>query len=190
MLSSDKKKLDTARRVTWTTGIRKLLNTYGFGVVWASQDVGDISQFVLMFRLRLEDCGKQITLGKLSDSARLFFYKQVKYLLEDEHYITHINARRNRRTNSLLRIHQLPLRSNIRNKTESSLENKICEMCSNNCIEDEFHFIFVCTAYTDFRNIYIPKYQHLANIVTFCKILNSNDTHFLMNCIMYVKLAL
>ena len=63
------KNLDTAGRVSWATGIRKLLNTYGFGFVWASQDVGDISQFVRMFRLRLEDCGKQIFLGKLSDSA-------------------------------------------------------------------------------------------------------------------------
>ena len=61
---------------------------------------------------------------------------------------------RNGRTLCLLRIHELPLRCNIRNKTESSLENKIRQMSSNNCIEDEFHFIFVCTAFTDLRNIY------------------------------------
>ena len=46
-------------------------------------------------------------------------------------------------------VHVENLCCNIRNKTEYSLENKICQMCSNNCIEDEFHFIFVCTAYTD-----------------------------------------
>ena len=72
----------------------------------------------------------------------------------------------------------------------ASLENSLCQMCCNNCIEDEFHFIFVSTAYTDLRNIYIPENQHLANIVKFSKLLNSNDTHILMNCTMYVKLTL
>ena len=62
----------------WDTNTVK---QYGFGFVWEGQDVGDISQFVLMFRLRLEDCGKQIILGKLSDSVRLLFYKKVKSLL-------------------------------------------------------------------------------------------------------------
>ncbi len=32
------------------------------------------------------------------------------------------------------------------------LENRTCQVCKNNDIENEFHYIWICIVYTEFRN--------------------------------------
>ena len=35
--------------------------------------------------------------------------------------------------------------------------DRICTFCENNCIEDEYHFVFDCILYNDLRNDFIDK---------------------------------
>ena len=37
------------------------------------------------------------------------------------------------------------------------MQQRICNLCELNEIEDEFHFLFKCTLYNDCRNIWIEK---------------------------------
>ena len=36
-------------------------------------------------------------------------------------------------------------------------EQRICQFCKLNEVEDEMHFLFRCTAYTDIRNTFMSK---------------------------------
>ena len=46
-------------RQNWASNVRVVLNTYGFGYVWLSQDIGDIGLFISQFKVRLIDCMSQ-----------------------------------------------------------------------------------------------------------------------------------
>ncbi len=37
------------------------------------------------------------------------------------------------------------------------LENRTCQVCKNNDMENEFHFISICNVYTEFRNAMYTK---------------------------------
>ena len=40
------KSLDEADKQNWASNVNVLSNTYGFGYVWLSQDIGDIGLFI------------------------------------------------------------------------------------------------------------------------------------------------
>ncbi len=183
------RKLDLAGRHTWASNIRILLNMYGFGIIWLNQDMGDVSQFLYAFKQRLIDCDKQNISGKINESSRFEYYKQIMSLLDVEYYITNINSREIRKYLCLLRLHELPLKSNIRFKSSVNI-NVVCNMCDSNCTEDEMHFIFDCKAYAALRKKYIPNYSNLLNHVKYSRLLNCNCKKTLVNCAKYIKEAL
>ena len=37
-------------------------------------------------------------------------------------------------------------------------ENRLCTMCNNNIVEDEYHVVLECNRYSDVRKLYIKKY--------------------------------
>ena len=54
---------------------------YGFGYVWLSQDIGDISMFIAQFKFRLIDCCSQKWHSDITGSTRCDTYKEFKSLL-------------------------------------------------------------------------------------------------------------
>ncbi len=51
-----------------------------------------------------------------------------------------------------LRCGILPLHIETGRYTYTGLENRLCELCEQNVIEDEKHFICSCSFYNDLRN--------------------------------------
>ncbi len=43
-----------------------------------------------------------------------------------------------------------------------TLEDRICKMCDSLVVEDEYHFIFHCSLYTNIRD---PFLQHVGNTI-------------------------
>ena len=43
------------------------------------------------------------------------------------------------------------------------LEERICQLCDLNCVEDEFHFLCICPVYSDLRKDLYLKYSQLLN---------------------------
>ena len=79
--------LDNAGRNTWASYVRETLFKYGFGFIWLSQDVGDISIFIHMFKTRVSDCLKQDWKNHVDSSARCRHYRHFKSLLDVEYYL-------------------------------------------------------------------------------------------------------
>ena len=75
------KRYDNIGRTNWVSKVREFLFSYGFGIVWISQEVGNITQFVGIFKQRLKDCAFQVWHSEINDSPRCDFYKNFKCLL-------------------------------------------------------------------------------------------------------------
>ena len=70
--------------------------------------------------------------------------------------------------------HDLKIETGRHNKIER--KNRICDLCSLNDIEDEFHFTLICPIYKDLRLTYIPRfYINNPSMYKFIELLNSSN---------------
>ena len=75
-------------RTNWATGVKRLSYCYGFGLVWLSQDFGNMNLFIMQFKQRLVDCYKQEWSNNVHESSRCDTYKHFKTILEPEKYLS------------------------------------------------------------------------------------------------------
>ena len=67
---------------------------------------------------------------------------------------------------------------------------RLCNICQNGDIEDEFHFIFICCKYEFIRKRYIDTFYRIRpNMRKLCQLLSSNNKRTLQNLIYYLKCA-
>ncbi len=59
------------------------------------------------------------------------------------------------------RIGILPLYIETGRFRNVNLENRTCQVCKNNDIENEFHFICICNMCTEFRNAMYTKINNI-----------------------------
>ena len=180
------KRLDSVGRVTWASYVKLLLNSFGFGFAWYSQDIGDVSLFISSFKDRLIDCDKQRIFGGINQSSRLVYFKEIKSLLHVEYYVSFINHKSVRRNLCLLRLNSLPLRCNVRGANI----DMTCKMCDLGVNETVFHFSYECTAYHDIRNLYLPINSQYSLSTNYYNILTSTSKLTLLNCSHYISQAL
>lgn len=64
-------------------------------------------------------------------------------------------------------------------------ENRCCTTCQQ--LEDEFHFVFGCSRYTDLRNTFIPRYyRRRPNMFKLIEMFSSNSKRIQRNLSLYV----
>ena len=82
--------LDSNGRRTWASDI--VLYRYGFGVVWISQELGDLDSFLFEFKQRLKDCATQDWQSDISSTNELYTYcTYIKSILVSEKYLVCIS---------------------------------------------------------------------------------------------------
>ena len=73
-----------------------------------------------------------------------------KTRINPEVYVTNV-PRYGRTTLARLRCGSLPLKIETGRYTNVHLEDRICELCNSNEVEDEMHFAITCPFYNDIR---------------------------------------
>ena len=64
---------------------------------------------------------------------------------------------------------------------------RLCEMCSNGDIEDEYHFVLICAKYKVLRRRYISNYYvDRPSMMKFLQLLSSKDETLQINLINYL----
>ncbi len=100
-----------------------------------------------------------------------------------EIYLSELHTRDYRRLFFMLRTGELSLRINTGRWGRLLRQDRICEYCSLNVVEDEFHFLLICPLYTDIRLHYLPRYYHNhSTLVTFYDLLSTTNTFVITNC--------
>ena len=64
------KRHDEIGRTNWVTSVKNILYRYGFGLVWISQEIGNVELFLMSFNQLLIDCNTQNWLETLGNSSR------------------------------------------------------------------------------------------------------------------------
>ncbi len=69
-----------------------------------------------------------------------------------EEYVKYCLSRRGQSLIAQTRMDILPLHIETCMFRNVKLKNRTCQVCKNNYIENEFHFICICNVYTEFWN--------------------------------------
>jgi hypothetical protein len=82
-------------------------------------------------------------------------FEMAKYLK-----ILHNRTYRNCKARLRLSSHKLRIETSRYGANRIHREERICQLCDSNEIEDEFHFICVCYSYSNIRSLYIKQYYY------------------------------
>ena len=89
----------------------------------------------------------------VQNKPKLRFYSKFKSDYEPEVYIK-MNLDKNERSLlAQLRLGILPLHIETGRYNQTAVEDRLCNICNSNEVEDEAHFLFNCSAYTHNRSL-------------------------------------
>ena len=86
----------------------------------------------------------------VQNTAKLRTYSLFKEQFKADDYV-YLRCRKFRSMMSQLRLGILPLEIETGRWKSIEVENRLCKLCSQNRVEDEYHFLFDCEVYSDDR---------------------------------------
>ena len=105
-----------------------------------------------------------------NNSSKLKTYSKFKRTIGMEYYLSNIHKTKDRISMTKFRLsnHNLMIEKGRHNNIESC--NRFCPFCPN-CVEDEYHFLIICPAYSDIRlkllNQINTENRHVTNEILF-----------------------
>ena len=146
--------------------------------------------FIPIFKKRLIDMYIGLWLNDLNVKSSLTLYKELKHRFELSDYLNIIQNFNLRKYISKLRLSSHMLKIESGRHTNIPKNERKCNICNSNDIEDEYHFVIVCPLYTDIRKMYIDKfYYNRPSMHKFILLLTNNKTKVLNKLAIYCKNA-
>ena len=178
---------DASGRHNWASDMRILLCSLGFGYTWYQQSVGDVKYFLYIFKERLKDISRQEWYSRAQHCCPEYLdYNPSPFASP---HIKLIVCYKKRRIFSLLRTQSLPIKNNLLRL--GICNNNLCEKCSGVYVENEFHILFRCSAYTELRLDYIPNYYVAEpSIPKLHQLYKSNDKQLISRVIVFITKSL
>ena len=145
-------------KLNWSCKIRDLLCNYGFNYVWLTQNVINEDVFISEFKQRVTDRFICEATSFFEESPKSHFYRY----MYDNHglhfYLSKPVNYRYKQFISKCRLHAHNLNIETGSYFNVDRNERKCNMCDSNSIEDEYHFILECVKYKDIRIKYIKSY--------------------------------
>ena len=166
----------------WAWEIKNILHITGFGYVWSEQSVANDKLFLNQFLQRLIDIDKQAWNANISSMDKLYIYKQFKVNNYYEFYLAHLESNFYRFILCKFRCCCFNLEVHSGRKFIIPREHRLCTVCNQKKVEDEFHFLLQCPIYDELRRLYIPSFFY--NYPTYDKLsllINTLNKTLLLN---------
>ena len=164
-------------KTNWVSLLRNLLVSMGFNEVWIQQGVGNVDNFISLFKQRLTDNFIQNWQSSLEASSRAIFYRSF-VTFQFQPYLDKVNISKYLQAYSKLRMssHRLQIEAGRWVRPVKIPRNqRKCFFC--NILEDEYHFILQCPVYLELRKKYISKYYwKRPNMFKLVELINSTNT--------------
>lgn len=176
----------------WAASVKNLLNIYGLGYAFNIPHQLNAKVFPVIFKQRVIDTFLQQWHVSINSSAMLNFYKCFKHNFEYETYLD-ILPHSLRCILSKIRLSCLPLRIQTGRYAPNRIERneRLCLYCNSGDIEDEYHFICVCSKFAELRKLYIKKYYFARpSMFKFIQLLNSSNKNLIRNLCIFVRESL
>ncbi|KAL2076447.1 hypothetical protein ACEWY4_027956 [Coilia grayii] len=100
-------------------------------------------------------------LDKIEHSNKLNCFQKIKNNYELATYLTEIKEFKQRKCVTSYRIidHSLAIETGRHRQTWLPKEERLCEQCNEGAVEDELHFLTVCSKYSSIRKHYFEKFR-------------------------------
>lgn len=188
MLKTDTDLNNNYNGQNWASQIKLILQEHGFEYVWRQQSEIEIPYHSI--RQRIIDTYQQSWYSEINNSSRLHSYCIFKHNFELEKYLT-LNldqkykiALTRFRTSS----HSLFIESGRYQNLQR--EQRVCQSCNMNKVEDEFHFLLVCPHYRDLRQKnFKPYFCHWPTLRKFETLLSMTSVTSLRNLSKFIYFA-
>ena len=107
---------------------------------------------------RILDIYQQSWYSAINNSRRLETYSLLKHDFMFEPYLDYIKERRFRLAMTRFRTSSHDLFTEKGRHLNIERNQRTCNMCTGNMIENEFHILLSCPAYSELRQTYMKRY--------------------------------
>ena len=169
-------------RECWCSDLKKLLYHLGFGVVWVNQGVGNEELFMIEFNQRVIDIDCQQWHDKLTSLNKLDTYRLFKNNLSCEKYTSVLEKQKYITVLAKFRCSNHTLMVEKGRQLGLPRQNRICQFCSLNLVEDEVHFLVECPLFEDLRcNHNITCSPNISSAHNFIRMMTNSNVNHLRN---------
>ena len=158
---------------------------------WLNQSVGNKNAFLALVKQRLSDNFVQNWNDRLNGSSRARLYRHFD-VFQYKPYLDVVTVKSLRYALTRFRVssHKLEIEAGRWTRPRvTPLENRLCSSC--HVLEDEYHFLVVCSKYESLRQRYIPSYYwRYPNFFKFVDLISSNNTYLIRRVAVFVYKAL
>lgn len=141
----------------WISSVKQILDDCGLSNIWTEQDFPCVSWLVKRVELSLQDQFRQTWSATVHASSKCILYKHFKLNLELEKYLLDVPAIY-RKYICKLRTTNHKLAVERGRYVNIPRHLRFCEMCGEDVMGDEFHFLLQCSRLSDVRKQFLPRY--------------------------------
>ena len=174
----------------WLANISNNLDSLGLGYIHVSTPPLPPQQIIRTVKLRLADSNLQDWEHEIMVNPLCRNYRMFKSAPELAPYLTvlPINLRITL-CRFRTRCHNLPVCAQRFNKNAPQSKLR-CPLCNSNDVGDEFHYVFICSAFSTERRKFIPnRLSKFPNSIKFHELFNSSDPKILLNLARFVAIV-
>ena len=168
--------------------VKKIFNDCGYNYIWDTQNFINIDWLKTVIKQRLTDQFIQNWNSTVQNSSKAINYRIFKTQFEFEEYFNILDHKdaisfcRFRTTNNKLPIETGRWRNIVR-------ENRLCTLCNDQEIGDEYHYIFKCNFFSNERKQCIkPYFINRHNTIKFFELMCSKRKQVLKKMCKFIKL--
>ena len=179
----------------WSSGVKKLLNNYGFSEIFDTFNVYlceySTKSFPAIFKKRIIDCYKQIWFAMVCNNNVLEEYSQFKNQFLYESYLDLVPYDlRFFITKLRISAHTLRIHTGRFGENRLPRSERTCVYCTLNDVEDIYHFVCICPNYKKLRIKFIDRYFHVRpSVFKFNELLMCQDRKKLCNLALFIREA-
>ncbi len=156
MFEYDYNKCEQGRN-NWCANVKKLFRQVNLQDNYINKDTCDLRKIKKLLFEEQEKTWKE----KVINKPKLRFYCLFKSDLLMENYVTYNLSPSERSMLAQFRMGILPLEIETGRFFNVKVEERICKLCTEGLVEDEYHFLFVCPLYEDLRE---DMFSEITNI--------------------------
>ena len=170
-----------------------MLCTSGFRFIWEQQDVSNKERFLSCFKTRCQDMYMQQCFSDMNSGSRCRLYRHIKEDFQLEPYLRKNYNRDLRQCLTKIRLssHKLYIERGRWQKPKVEYCDRLCTLCEQRAIEDEYHVLMTCPHYKSLRLKFIKKkYYEKPSMRKFTNLLTTTNDCELHRLMTFIKLVL
>ena len=181
---------ESGNKSSGVNNVKCMLLSLGFGHVWYAQNVVCEEAFIILFKQRLIDHFLQERNMFFDSSSKCTIYKHLVDNVQLQFYLTKNLSPQCIRFLTKYRLCSHKLNIEYGRFIKKAKNERLCILCNQGDIEDEFHFILKCPKYDNIRKMYIKRYYYTnASVFKLVQLLSTKNVSELSNLGKYLKYA-